>query len=81
MTAPISILIPIIGRKDHAQAIKNELLIESRLDAAIDAFHATQPPAMAEPVISEEPINPELQTGDSALLGGELRIQSPWSHE
>jgi len=36
---------------------------------------------MPEPVISEQPINPELQTGDSALLGGELRIQSPWSHD
>lgn len=81
MSAPISILIPIIGGKDRVQAIKNEMLIESHLDAAIDAFHATQPPAMAEPLISEQPVNPDLQPGDSALLGGELRIQSPWSHD
>jgi hypothetical protein len=81
VSAPISILVPIIGGKDRAQAIKNEMLIESRLDAAIDAFHATQPPAMAEPLISEQPVNPDLQTGDSAMLGGEMRIQSPWSHE
>jgi len=57
------------------------MLIKPRLDAAIDAYHATQPPAMADPVISEQPINPELQPGDSALLGGELRIQSPWSND
>jgi len=57
------------------------MLIKPRLDAAIDAYHDTQPPAMAEPLISEQPINPDLQPGDSALLGGELRIQSPWSHE
>lgn len=57
------------------------MLIKPRLDAAIDAFHDTQPPAMAEPLISEQPINPDLQPGDSALLGGELRIQSPWSND
>ena len=80
MTAPISILIPIIGGKDRAQAIKNEMLIESRLDAAIETFHATQPPAgLPDPVITDHPIDPELQTGESLLLGGAMQISAPWT--
>lgn len=57
------------------------MLIESHLDAAIDSFHASHPPNIPEPEISEEPIDLSLQTGDSALLGGEMRIRSPWSDQ
>jgi hypothetical protein len=30
------------------------------------------------PVIINEPIDPELQTGESQKLGGAMRISSPW---
>ena len=29
-------------------------------------------------IYTEQPVNDELQTGDSRDLGGEIRIQSPW---
>jgi hypothetical protein len=31
-----------------------------------------------QPKYSEKPINSELQTGESSLLGGEMRICAPW---
>lgn len=31
-----------------------------------------------QPKYIEKPINPEAQTGDSKLLGGEMRICAPW---
>jgi hypothetical protein len=31
-----------------------------------------------QPKYIEKPVNPELQTGDSKLLGGEMRICAPW---
>jgi hypothetical protein len=31
-----------------------------------------------KPIYTEQPVNDELQTGDSRDLGGEMRIQSPW---
>jgi hypothetical protein len=33
---------------------------------------------MPSPRYSEKPINPELQTGESRLLGGEMRLCAPW---
>lgn len=30
-----------------------------------------------QPIYTEQPVNDELQTGDSRDLGGEMRIQSP----
>ena len=30
-----------------------------------------------KPIYTEQPVNDELQTGDSRDLGGEMRIQSP----
>jgi len=35
---------------------------------------------MPPPVIVEEPIDEELQTGESRLLGGPMSIHSPWEH-
>jgi hypothetical protein len=31
-----------------------------------------------EPVYQEKPINEELQTGESRLLGGEMRLAAKW---
>lgn len=36
---------------------------------------------MPPPLFTEQPINPDLQSGDSALLGGEMRLTSPWDKE
>ena len=33
---------------------------------------------LPEPVITHHPIDEKLQTGDSLLLGGGMRIQAPW---
>ena len=31
-----------------------------------------------KPIYSEKPIDPELQTGESQKLGGEMRLTAPW---
>ena len=31
-----------------------------------------------KPIYSEKPVDPELQTGDSKKLGGEMRLTAPW---
>jgi hypothetical protein len=31
-----------------------------------------------KPLYSEKPIDPELQTGESQKLGGEMRLTAPW---
>jgi len=33
------------------------------------------------PIYTEEGVDASLQTGDSKLLGGEMRIRSPWTRE
>ena len=33
---------------------------------------------LPEPVITHNPIDEKLQTGDSLLLGGGMSIQAPW---
>jgi hypothetical protein len=57
------------------------LTVGPRLDAAIKDWHATQPPAMPEPVIQHHPIDTEAQTGNSRLLGGPISIHSPWERD
>ena len=44
--------------------------------AVIDREIECQKP---KPIYTEQPVNDELQTGDSRDLGGEMRIQSPWT--
>jgi hypothetical protein len=44
--------------------------------AVIDREIERQKP---KPIYTEQPVNDELQTGDSRDLGGEMRIQSPWT--
>ena len=46
--------------------------------AVIDREIERQKP---KPIYTEQPVNDELQTGDSRDLGGEMRIQSPWSNQ
>lgn len=31
-----------------------------------------------EPIYTEKPVDPELQTGESRKLGGEMRLRSNW---
>lgn len=71
---------PIIGRKDLVNQYRNEALIKPRLDQAIQDWHLTQS-APPEPEIIHHAIDPELQTGDSALLGGAMEIKAPWERE
>jgi hypothetical protein len=57
-------------------AEKFRATLPAKLDAAEDAWHATQPKAL-DPVIIEHPIDP----GDSRLLGGAMEIKAPWQRD
>jgi hypothetical protein len=66
------------------QAIKQwwfEKTLPAKLDKAEADWHATQPPATPPPIVVEHPINPELQTGKSQLLGGPISIHAPWKRD
>jgi hypothetical protein len=52
-----------------------ERTLPAKLDAAEAEWHAAQPPAVAPPEVVHHPIDPELQTGDSRLLGGAMSIK------
>jgi hypothetical protein len=60
-----------------AQDYKFNATLKPRVDVAIEDWHATQPVA-APPVMIEHPINTQLQTGESQLLGGAMEIKAPW---
>lgn len=51
--------------------IELENRIESELEREIEQ----------RPIYSEKSIDPELQTGESQKLGGEMRLTAPWYHE
>ena len=55
-------------------------MLPGRLDDAVREWHAAQP-ADPEPVITDEPVDDALQTGDSRLLGGARQIKAPWRRE
>jgi hypothetical protein len=55
-------------------------MLHGRLDDAERDWHAAQP-ADHDPVITHEPVNDALQTGDSRLLGGAMQIKAPWRQE
>ena len=63
-----------------AQDYKFSVTLKPRIDREIEKFQASQPPIMPAPIIIEEPIDEELQTGESMLLGGPMSIHSPWEH-
>ena len=52
-----------------------ERTLPAKLDAAEAEWHAAQPPGMPAPVVTHHAIEPELQTGDSQLLGGAMSIK------
>ena len=39
------------------------------------------PPTVAAPVLIEHPVDPELQTADSAALGGAMELKAPWKRD
>ena len=55
-------------------------MLPGRLDDAERDWHEAQP-ADPEPVITHEPVDEALQTGDSRLLGGAMQIKAPWRRE
>jgi hypothetical protein len=61
-----------------AQDHKFHATLKPRLDRTIQDWHAAQPKE-ATPVVIHEPIDDELQTGESRLLGGPMSIHAPWS--
>jgi hypothetical protein len=67
-------------RDADAKQIIAEAKTLASIDQQVDAFHAAQPKA-PDPVIIEHPIDPVLQTGDSALLGGGMSIHAPWKRD
>ena len=54
--------------KARLDMIELENRIESELEREIEQ----------KPIYSEKPVNPELQTGESQKLGGEMRLTAPW---
>jgi len=54
--------------KARLDMIEFENRIESELEREIEQ----------RPIYSEKPIDPELQTGESQKLGGEMRLTAPW---
>jgi hypothetical protein len=54
--------------KARLDMIELENRIESELEREIEQ----------RPIYSEKPVNPELQTGESQKLGGEMRLTAPW---
>jgi hypothetical protein len=45
---------------------------ENRIESEIEREKANRP------IYTEKPIDPELQTGESQKLGGEMRLTAPW---
>lgn len=41
-------------------------------------YFGPPPVELPEPELTEHPVNPELQPGDSALLGGAMELRSGW---
>ena len=64
------------ARDAEAKQLIAEQKTLASIDQQVDAWHEAQPTAPA-PVITRQPIDPVLQTGDSRLLGGAIRIAGP----
>jgi hypothetical protein len=61
-----------------ARDFKFRATLVPRLDREEDKWHAEQP-VVPLPVVVHEPPDDQLQTGDSRLLGGAMRISAPWA--
>ncbi len=83
-----NLIIQQFGLTQDIPRIENEKEIDARIELEVDKaikkvtpeydriiFEADQ---KYRPKYLEKPVNPELQTGESALLGGEMRICAPW---
>ena len=46
--------------------------LENRIESEIEREEQNKP------IYTEKPIDPELQTGESQKLGGEMRLTAPW---
>lgn len=64
-----------------AQDHKFHATLQPRLDRTIQDWHASQPPDLPPPVVLDHPLDPELQTGESRLLGGAMSIHAAWSDD
>jgi hypothetical protein len=67
-------------RDADAKQFINEQKTIASIETQVVEFMAEQEkmdPSL-EPVITHHPIDEELQTGDSLLLGGGMSIQAPW---
>ena len=66
-----------------ARGFKFRATLAPRLDREEERWHAAQPqqPQQPGPVVIEHPVDPELQTGDSRLLGGAMQIKAPWVND
>jgi hypothetical protein len=65
-------------REERAARIANEAATEGRVSRAIAEYQRAIEEAEPEPIVTHHPINEELQTGDSRLLGGAMEIRAPW---
>jgi hypothetical protein len=63
-----------------AKDFKFQATLKPRLDRAIEDWHEAQPQT-TDPVVVNEPIDDELQTGESRLLGGGMSIHAPWTQD
>ena len=54
-------------------------MLRSNLDSEIQRFNGQQTEPPVKPIIVHHPVDPVLQTGASALLGGAMSIHAPWS--
>ena len=68
--------------RELAQQAMNEALTGVRITDAIEDYQRAEPAAPpAPPPILEHPVDDQLQTGDSRLLGGPMEIKSPWRRD
>lgn len=70
-----------VSPRDRIERVINEAQTAARVDRAIAQYKAEvdalDPPAAPE--ILHHPVDPELQPGESALLGGAMEIRAPWA--
>lgn len=83
----VGFMIQILFR-DVLQAIVKwwkQVWFEAKLKARLDMIELEnrieselERESQQRPIYTEKPIDPELQTGESQKLGGEMRLTAPW---
>jgi hypothetical protein len=68
-------------RDAEARQLINEHKTIASIDKQVDAWHEAQPGDTPPPVVLEHPVDPQLQTGESQLLGGGMSIRAPWKRD